>query len=326
MKSGIYTITNMVNGKIYIGYAINFNKRKANHWSSLNRNEHRNIHIQRAWKEYGEESFSFDILEECEELFLASQENYWCKMLDAHNPEYGYNIASTHPDDKSRHSEETIERMRKIWKDKIENGYKMPKPNYGPDMYKKMVETRKSNGKLWHSVETREKQRIANTGKIPTNVYIPNADDKKRISKCIKDAHERGCYNIHKIGIIQLNLKGEFIKEWECAKDIQRELKYEASQITACCKGKWGQARGYKWLYKEEYEKGIIISTSKRIFNKDKIIQLTKCGTFIKQWSSQKEASINMNINAGYINRCCVGVEKSAKGYKWMYAEEYYKQ
>ena len=51
--------------------------------------------------------------------------------------------------------------------------------------------------------------------------------------------------------IIQMDLDGKFIKEWECMSDVQNELGIAVSNISACCKGKYKQTNGYKWKYKE---------------------------------------------------------------------------
>ena len=41
-KCGIYTITNTIDNKVYVGYATNFRKRKAAHLSDLRKNKHKN--------------------------------------------------------------------------------------------------------------------------------------------------------------------------------------------------------------------------------------------------------------------------------------------
>src|SRR3990172_2642855 len=61
--SGIYSITNIINNKIYYGSS-NFCKRRwRSHKSLLNRNKHENPHLQRSWNKHGEKSFIFDIVE-----------------------------------------------------------------------------------------------------------------------------------------------------------------------------------------------------------------------------------------------------------------------
>ena len=95
--TGIYTITNIINNKIYVGYALDFDQRWDHHKGRLRNNKHKNTHLQAAYNLYGKEAFLYEILEECEEQFLCSQENYWCNMLDTHNEKYGYNIQPTNP-------------------------------------------------------------------------------------------------------------------------------------------------------------------------------------------------------------------------------------
>lgn len=59
----IYRITNMANGKFYIGSADSFARREWQHKYYLRRNEHKNPHLQAAWSKYGEEMFVFEIVE-----------------------------------------------------------------------------------------------------------------------------------------------------------------------------------------------------------------------------------------------------------------------
>lgn len=60
----IYRITNMANGKFYIGSAESFARREWQHKYALRRNEHKNPKLQAAWNLYGEEMFVFEVIEE----------------------------------------------------------------------------------------------------------------------------------------------------------------------------------------------------------------------------------------------------------------------
>jgi group I intron endonuclease len=60
----IYRITNMANGKFYIGSAESFARREWQHKYALRRDEHKNPRLQAAWNKYGEEMFVFEVIEE----------------------------------------------------------------------------------------------------------------------------------------------------------------------------------------------------------------------------------------------------------------------
>ncbi len=105
--TGIYTITNLIDNKIYIGFSYNINTRFIDHKHNIKKNKHINNHLQQAINKYGIENFEFELLEECDKEFLCSQENYWANLLNVHNPKYGYNIQSTNPDCKCGNSIET---------------------------------------------------------------------------------------------------------------------------------------------------------------------------------------------------------------------------
>lgn len=92
-KSAIYGILNLLNGKIYIGSAVDYYHRLRTHKSKLKYNVHVNKHLQSAWNEYGQLAFEFIILEY---IFnrndLIDREQFWINLTDCHNPELGYNI------------------------------------------------------------------------------------------------------------------------------------------------------------------------------------------------------------------------------------------
>lgn len=51
--------------------------------------------------------------------------------------------------------------------------------------------------------------------------------------------------------IIQYDKDGNFIRSWECAKDVKKELRIDNGDIGKCCMGKQNTAGGYKWRYAE---------------------------------------------------------------------------
>ena len=65
MLSGIYKITNKVNGKFYIGSANNLKRRKWEHFCNLKHNKHCNKKLQYSYNKYSKENFKFEILSNC---------------------------------------------------------------------------------------------------------------------------------------------------------------------------------------------------------------------------------------------------------------------
>jgi group I intron endonuclease len=61
IMTGIYKITNKINGKVYIGQSINIERRWKEHISDKRKNSL--IHL--AIEKYGEKNFNFEIIEEC---------------------------------------------------------------------------------------------------------------------------------------------------------------------------------------------------------------------------------------------------------------------
>lgn len=62
-EKGIYSITNLINGKIYIGKTEeSFKRRWWHHIACLNGNYHNNKHLQSSWNKYGQDNFEFEII------------------------------------------------------------------------------------------------------------------------------------------------------------------------------------------------------------------------------------------------------------------------
>ena len=89
MNSGIYFIRNTKNGKFYIGSAVDFTKRKREHFWYLRKGTHPNKHLQSAWNIYGEKYFAFEIVHCCEISILKPIEqgilNIFCGTEQCYN-------------------------------------------------------------------------------------------------------------------------------------------------------------------------------------------------------------------------------------------------
>lgn len=144
-RAGIYKITNIHNGKSYIGSAVNLYARKHIHFSTLKTNKHKNRHLQNAYNKYGKEAFEFKILLYCDKENLIFYEQ---RALDRYDNLYNLKlIAGSNLGVK--YSEESKKRMSMVQK----------------GLNKTLSEEHKNilrNRKI--SKETRERMSLANKG------------------------------------------------------------------------------------------------------------------------------------------------------------------
>lgn len=240
--SGIYIITNTLDGKYYIGYSSTILKRLKEHRRLLIAKEHSNDYLQNAVNLHGIENFSFEELERYpdEGFILPSMEHYWCNLLDAHNRDFGYNLTPTDPYNTHKIAPETLEKQRIIQKKKYEMGYKNP------------MQGRKQ------TEETKQKISQIKTGK---NLGVKQTQEHKdKISKGNK-GQKRSKEICDKLSILRSNtvnqydLEGNFVKTWDSVKIASEQLGIKKATINNCCHGNQKHAGGYKWKLNNKNEK-----------------------------------------------------------------------
>ncbi len=92
--SGVYQITCVPNGKIYIGSSIDIRDRCEQHRRSLRRGDHPNVHLQAAWDKYEEENFKFTVLEITDRNNRLEAEQNWLDETQSFKRNIGFNIFS----------------------------------------------------------------------------------------------------------------------------------------------------------------------------------------------------------------------------------------
>ncbi len=108
MTIGIYLITHKVTGDRYVGMSKTIEQRWKSHLRALEKGKHTSKAMQALSNEYGLDSFTFEILEECEpepdrriELTLGDAERKWMEQLK--------------PELNLRGTERESEFYRKLW-------------------------------------------------------------------------------------------------------------------------------------------------------------------------------------------------------------------
>ena len=94
-ETGVYSIRNTVNNKIYIGSCGRkggISIRIAEHRKLLKLGKHWNPHLQAAWNKYGVTRFRFLIVERCHPDQCLRREQFWIDKYRSSDNQCGYNI------------------------------------------------------------------------------------------------------------------------------------------------------------------------------------------------------------------------------------------
>jgi len=180
---GIYSIKNNISNKIYIGSAINLERRFGEHLRMLHRNDHDNTYLQAAWNKYGEKNFEFKIecLYEKKELILQEQ-----RFIDAYKEQIGWrNMYNLSPVAGSQlgmiHTQESLDKMSKQQSGKNNGFYGKKHSEETIQKLKKVLVGRPAwnKGKEWSDDI---KQKISTTKKGT----VMSEETKTKISEALK--------------------------------------------------------------------------------------------------------------------------------------------
>lgn len=302
----IYSITNELNGKTYIGKTNNLVRRWKEHCYG-----HGNTAIlNKAFKKYGLEHFIFDIVaqipfDSINELngVLAQLEVYYIELYNTFH--HGYNATAGGEGISSyRHSEETRRKISQSQIGKIlteEHKAKCRIANLGNHHTEKAKEAiRQALLHRDHSIYDNVASKLK--GRVRDHEMVMKAAKKRRKP------------------ILQYDLEGNFIKEWEGASCIDG---FERVSIGACCKGKLVSTQGYIWRFKESenFSQKIEVPIRWKAFKKP-IVQYDLNGNFIAEYESVNSAARSLGIRAANICQCLKGRHLTCGKYIWKYKDE----
>lgn len=227
-KSGIYLITNKVNGNRYVGCSSDLRRRKWEHFAPSRAND--KMFISMAIAKHGKDNFNWEILEYCPIKKLSNREIYWIAKL---KPEY--NSTSGGDGNPRPVSEKTrtilSQKGKEYWR-----GLSKERQQY-------IINNQLIGPRIGHPVskETREKLRQANLGKQLSEEH------KRKISEGIKRSlKDKPRYNEHHRKPVILVETGQI---FESVKAAGEYLGVNPSNISAVAKGKQKTVKGYTFKY-----------------------------------------------------------------------------
>lgn len=225
MRTGIYSITNTITNKVYVGSAVNIDLRWKEHLNDLRKNKHHSIKLQRAFVKYGEANFIFDVIMLCDKSELIVNEQTFIDQLESYKK--GYNscpVAGSRLG--SKQSEETKNKIRVKLKGR-------PSPKKGTTA----------------SAETRVKLSKARKDKKLSDTHIENIRQSKMgdknpfYGKTVKEEH-KVCKKIK-----QHTRDMVLVKEWNSITECAKALNTRIGSISAALTGARKHHLGFIFTY-----------------------------------------------------------------------------
>lgn len=312
---GIYSVTNTLNNKVYIGQSIDVERRWKQHKYGKG-----NLILRNAIKKYGIENFKFEILEKIDvsnktksqltQLLLELEQ----KWLDTKKPflkEKGYNIQKTSKPNLTQLRDEKFK--NKISKIKIDNNH-CGKPIIQYDIKGNFIKEWKSSAEVERNLGYYSENISACCLNKSNSSHgfiwkfkdvILTEVDIKRANKSLRMSEVR-----------QYNLKGELINTFDNIKEASKITNIDEKTIRQGCNKNIKIAAGFIWKFKNE---PLVLSEH---LNK-KNFQIKQTNLLTKEecvWGNVYDVIHKLKLSkyaAKIIYNVCDKKQKSYLGYKW---------
>lgn len=267
---GIYKIENLVNGRVYIGSAINARTRWNYHLYRLRKGTHHNQFLLADYRKCGEEAFSFSVVVECSKDTLLAEEQ---KLIDQYydDQKMCYNLRKVAESNMGyKASEETKRKMSASSKGRLPSPQTIKaskefhtghswEEKYGKEKADIMKEKRSQDCKQmmaeegFDAISNRSKAAWQCEGykekmiKIHKERFLAGETPPFLGKKHSQESLDLMSLSHSKGQVEQINLNNEVLAIFNSCEDAGRKTGIHAGNIGRVCKGTRKTAGGFKW-------------------------------------------------------------------------------
>ena len=137
--------------------------------------------------------------------------------------------------------------------------------------------------------------------------YTRNEENKKLMSEITKEYYKSHKSSVAK-PVIQYSIFGDYINEWESAKQAGEALNLQPNGITTVCKRHRNKCGDFIWRYKSDFKDEIPMHIDIKIKNTEvPVIQYSLEGVEIKRWKNLTIAAQELGYSLGNFSTYCNG-------------------
>lgn len=328
-------ITNLINGKKYIGQAHDITWRWSHHKCDLNNNQHHNKHLQSAWNLYGADNFDFSVIEETDEDKLNEREIYWINYYDSYHSGYNNDIGGQGCRG-YKHTIDEINKMRRIQNPSIILQFDLDF-NFLYEWIGGVSHIYKELGYTKECIIRRCNHTIKEMSSYKDSYWVykeeyqnPSFSWESYLKNNIVVKIEKSKTNKIVRKINQYSLDKKFIKTWDSLADIRKEFG-NTSSVSAILYHRKGKktAYGYIWAFEDYDFSDGYFDTLDKYYNKAnenrkrsiaKIDPNSLC--VVKTYQSITDAANDNNVDVSNICAAAKGYPKhKSNNYFWKYIE-----
>lgn len=159
-QEGVYKITNIINGKCYIGRTSCFYRRSHHYIYDFHNQRSRQIneYLLRSMNKHGLNNFIFSVIEICDKEIVEDRELFWMTYFKSTDRDVGYNLRKDKSGAMIVHDstrKKISERLKKEWENGLRSGHS--------NKLKQSWETRdrEAQGKLLTEIKTKYHYKIS---------------------------------------------------------------------------------------------------------------------------------------------------------------------